>query len=305
MRIIPINEIATNNCPICDLTIRGLSKFRKHLGGHLEELALFVLPGTVADFDSEEDPISSCDEIGEDMEQMVLKEHEKDGDEDSAEMVASTEVAETSDYSKRSKHPSSTGSEESKLLETDAKAYDRFDEGDENNDDQSSNNAASASSKNLHPHHHPHQILTPSTTPANPPLQPSPYAQIPPPPRFTHSRTSPYNAAQPHPHQAQPLPAGSNASTWLCGHCQRARMSSWERSCWGCGLPRDPNYNRIDKGKGYNDDKSSNSADSASSKNIHPADSTASTWLCLHCQRARMSSWERNCWGCGLPRDPN
>lgn len=153
MRIIPINEITTNSCPICDLTIGGLSKFRRHLGGHLEELALFVLPATVADSDLEEDQISSGDEIGDDMEKIVLKEHEKDGDnKDSAEMTAPTEMAETSDYLKRSEHPSSsTGSEELELLETDAEAFDRSDEKDDNKDDQSSNNAPSASTSSEKP----------------------------------------------------------------------------------------------------------------------------------------------------------
>ena len=39
----PIGEVVENKCPLCDVVTNGVSQLRKHLGRHLEELALFAL----------------------------------------------------------------------------------------------------------------------------------------------------------------------------------------------------------------------------------------------------------------------
>lgn len=149
MCMIPFNQFAMSNCPICDLTIGGLSKFRKHFGGHLEELALFALPATMADSGSEDESISCGDEIGETMGKIVLKEDEKDGKEDRTGIIASAQVTKTSNSLKRSKHSASTSSKKAKLLKSDAKVYDQVDKGNDQNDEQRFVNIASASSEEL------------------------------------------------------------------------------------------------------------------------------------------------------------
>lgn len=100
MCMVPINVMAMSKCPMCDLTITGLSKFRKHLGGYLEELALFVLPTINAESDTEDDQmLSSCDEIDEIAERMIPMEDERGVDEDSSEITASARTTETNEES--------------------------------------------------------------------------------------------------------------------------------------------------------------------------------------------------------------
>ena len=54
--------------PLCDIVKSGTSQLRKHLGGHLEELNLFVLPLANADSWTESSSIVSFDDTVEDIE---------------------------------------------------------------------------------------------------------------------------------------------------------------------------------------------------------------------------------------------
>ena len=66
-----IDQSAELLCPLCAVVIPGTAQFQKHLGRHLEEIALFSLPQDTPDFDddvsSNESTVSNPPDRGIDM----------------------------------------------------------------------------------------------------------------------------------------------------------------------------------------------------------------------------------------------
>ena len=60
----PAPDDATNECPLCKYTLTGFKRYIKHVGRHLEQLALFALPDLEeglddTDTDQDEDSLAS------------------------------------------------------------------------------------------------------------------------------------------------------------------------------------------------------------------------------------------------------
>ena len=59
MRASPIPRNAESSCPLCNLRVVGIDSLQKHLGRHLEELALFALPNDAAEPDDDTETSAS------------------------------------------------------------------------------------------------------------------------------------------------------------------------------------------------------------------------------------------------------
>lgn len=65
MSTVPIDRSAESSCPLCLSVIAGSNQFRKHLGRHMEEIALFALPKSYAGSEDSTDPGSPDTDIEE------------------------------------------------------------------------------------------------------------------------------------------------------------------------------------------------------------------------------------------------
>lgn len=59
MRAAPVAKNSEFSCPLCDLKIIGRTQLQKHLGRHLEELALFTLPNNLEEAEDDTDSQAS------------------------------------------------------------------------------------------------------------------------------------------------------------------------------------------------------------------------------------------------------
>ena len=59
MRATPVAKSFEFSCPLCDLKIVGRTQLQKHLGRHLEELALFALPNNIEEAEDDTDSQAS------------------------------------------------------------------------------------------------------------------------------------------------------------------------------------------------------------------------------------------------------
>ncbi len=149
MCVNPIKETVTSKCPMCNLTITGLSKFSKHLGGHLEELALFALPVKIIESDAEDDPSSSSNEIDKNTEGLNLKRDDKGGHEESIEGIPSTVMTEANDALQRPENPPSISSEDLIFPDRTGQADYQVNEGDETTEEEWPKPSPSMSSEDL------------------------------------------------------------------------------------------------------------------------------------------------------------
>lgn len=90
MCINSIGEVVENKCPLCDVITTGISQLRKHLGRHLEELALFALGVVNADSDVEDDLTASSNEFNEDLKMRANEENDKHGQKNRSDIGSSS-----------------------------------------------------------------------------------------------------------------------------------------------------------------------------------------------------------------------
>ena len=77
-RAIPIPRNAESSCPLCKVRVVGISSLQKHLGRHLEELALFALPNDAVESDDDAETTPSDNEHQKGAPDMLLENRIKD-----------------------------------------------------------------------------------------------------------------------------------------------------------------------------------------------------------------------------------